>query len=65
MGVYKKADCGHVKGVGGSRETKVDMLSKEKTIPYGRTRGILFREKKKKKERAIYPTGFSNKSSAY
>lgn len=53
MGVYKKADCGHVKGVGGSRETKVDMLSKGKTIPYGRTRGILFREKKKKRKSYI------------
>lgn len=33
-------------GVGWSRETKVDTLSKGKAIPYGRIKGILFREKK-------------------
>lgn len=42
-------------GAGWSRETKVDTLSKGKAIPYGRTKGILFREKQ------LQRTVFSNK----
>lgn len=45
-------------GAGWSRETKVDTLSKGKAIPYGRTKGILFREKQ------LQRTVFSNKFSA-
>lgn len=46
----------YVMGGGGSREPKVDTLSKGKTIPYGRTRGILFREKKQSYTRQDFLT---------